>query len=261
MFPATIIIPLLHQQDEWLHQCVLSALQQSTECRVIVVYSPETTPGNLRILETFKRQAPLSLTCLCGQSEGFAGAINDGIALVESKRTGFLLSDDWLEPVAVEKCLPRSADIVSTQRTLYCAEGIAEIHVRNRSIHQYAQLESNISRSEHLGHFLLFSTRALRDVGGVDPGVGLTGADDFDLIWTLLDHGATVSIVEQSLYNYRDHHLQRLTLRNKEDQLRDLEKILDKHNVPIDDRPGIRARHGVWYGRRQSDVLMAGKIK
>lgn len=260
MFPATIIIPLLYQKDSWLHQCVLSALQQTTKCKVIVVCSPKTTSGNLRILESFRRQAPRFLTYLYGRSDGFAGGINDGIALAESKRTGFLLSDDWLEPMAAEKCMQRSADIVSTQRTMYCADGITEIHVRKRSFHQFALLDSNISRSEYLGHFLFFNTSALREVGGVDPSVGLTGADDFDLIWTLLDYGATVSIVEESCYNYRDHPLERLTLRNKEDQLSDLEKILEKHDVHADDRPCIRARHAEWYGRRQSDVLGAGEI-
>jgi len=37
------------------------------------------------------------------------------------------------------------------------------------------------------------------------------------MIWVLLEHGATVAIVEQQLYNYRDHHGDRLSLRHLEE--------------------------------------------
>jgi len=86
------------------------------------------------------------------------------------------------------------------------------------------------------------------DVGGVDEQVGLTGPDDFDMIWTLLERGASVSIVGEQLYNYRDHSGERLTLRGAQAQIDDLQKILDKHGVHGEERAQILAWHSVAYG-------------
>jgi hypothetical protein len=110
-------------------------------------------------------------------------------------------------------------------------------------------------KASYLDHFFLFRKKKVLDVGGVDELIGLTGADDYDLIWTLLEHGATVSIVGKSLYNYRDHGEERLSLRKREDQVRDLEKILDKHGVSAHDRNAIVERHSLWYGEPIQAVL------
>ena len=67
---------------------------------------------------------------------------------------------------------------------------------------------------------MLSEKRALLNVGGVDEHVGLTGCDDYDLIWTMLERGATVHVLERPLYNYRDHGEERLTLRSREAQIR-----------------------------------------
>ena len=85
-------------------------------------------------------------------------------------------------------------------------------------------------------------------MGGVDEQVGLTGPDDFDMIWTLLERGASVSIVPAQLYNYRDHGGERLTLRSVEAQVGDLRKILDKHGVHGEERARIIAWHSASYG-------------
>lgn len=89
----------------------------------------------------------------------------------------------------------------------------------------------------------------------MDESIGVTGPDDYDLIWTMLEHGASVSIVEKSLYNYRDHEGERLTLRSREDQVRDLEKILDKHGVPDCEKKELIKKHSKWYGEPIYRVL------
>ena len=70
-------------------------------------------------------------------------------------------------------------------------------------------------------------------MGGVDATIGQTGPDDYDLLWTLLEYGASVSIVEESLYCYRDHaQAWRLSLKPAGEQTENLKKILSKHQYP-----------------------------
>ena len=120
---------------------------------------------------------------------------------------------------------------------------------------RFMQLPTLEAKASYLEHFFLFNRSKLLEVGGVDESVGLTRADDYDLIWTMLEHGASVSIVGKSLYKYRDHEGERLTLRSKDDQVRDLKKILDKHGVPDCEKNRLIEAHSKWYGEPIYRVL------
>ena len=123
---------------------------------------------------------------------------------------------------------------------------------RSQPFNAFEEIEK---RASYLEHFFLFQRARVLGIGGVDPTIGLTGADDYDMIWALLEHGASVSIVEECLYNYRDHHEQRLTLRDQDQQLKDLGKILTKHKVSEEDRKRLLADKAKWYGRPIYQVL------
>ena len=105
-FAATIVIPLLDQVDEWLRQCVRSALMQTVRCEVVVVLSPITRQSNLDLLAALKLEFH-NLRVLPRETMGFPGAINAGFKAASADRIGLLLSDDWLDPRAVEVCLGR----------------------------------------------------------------------------------------------------------------------------------------------------------
>ena len=65
----------------------------------------------------------------------------------------------------------------------------------------------------------------------------------------MLERGATVAIVPASLYNYRDHDGERLTLRDRDQAKRTLERILEKHGLRGDEKARVLAIHLPWYGR------------
>ena len=89
----------------------------------------------------------------------------------------------------------------------------------------------------------------LEEIGGADESLGnFPGIDDYDMIWTLLEHRATVALVAESLYNIRDHESGRLTLNNPQESIQGLERILRKHGIGDDQAPGIIQRHSRWYG-------------
>jgi hypothetical protein len=148
------------------------------------------------------------------EGHGFAAAINQGFRKAECKRIGLLLSDDWLRPDAVEKCLACDGDIVSTGFTCFAGNGVDEFESlssdpRCTVYHDLATLEE---KAYYLTHFFLFRAAKIVEAAGLDESIGdAPGIDDYDFIWTLLEHGATVSIIEERLYCYRDHKGQRLT--------------------------------------------------
>jgi glycosyltransferase involved in cell wall biosynthesis len=255
---ASIVIPLKSQKDEWLGQCVESSLRQTAPCEVIVVRSAATPASNLQLLERLRSEYHYLRVMVEETAGSFPGAINLGIRSASTSRIGLLLSDDWLEVEAVAHCLPFSADIVCTGLTAYLADGITVHPGANATLTmaRYSQLSSLQERASYLQHFFLFQREALLQAGGLDETMGnFPGIDDYDLIWTLLERDATVSIVEQRLYNYRDHEGERLTLADAAAAVRNLEKILRKHRVPSPQLEQLLKDHSRWYGRPIYQVL------
>jgi GT2 family glycosyltransferase len=246
---AAVVIPLLAQRTSWLDRALRSALEQGARPDVWVVVSPRTPPANLRLLESLAARSDRLHVAVEPPRGGFAAAINAGIEAAAAERVGLLLSDDWLEPGAVAACLDYDADIVSTGLTLYDASGKRALSQRRLTEAEYEALPTLESRACYLKHFFLFRRKAVLEVGGVDESVGLTGPDDYDLIWTLLERGATVALAPRPLYGYRDHDGPRLTLRSREEQIEDLRKILDKHGVKGLERRRLLEQRSIWYGR------------
>jgi glycosyltransferase involved in cell wall biosynthesis len=252
---ATIIIPLLRQADDWLKHSVESALNQTVPCQVLVITSPQTSPSNLRILEQLRRNTNLEVHQQ--QRSGFAAALNTGIAMSRTGRIGFLLSDDWLQPNAVEECMRYSTDVVCGGIRHYGADGIRELlrFQKRLTLAEFRRQPTLEQKAKYLQHFLLFQKHKLEEVGGLDESLGdWPGVDDYDLIWVLLERGASVTIVDKSLYNYRDHDGERLTLRKPADALANLARIFAKHRVPPGERRELIAAYRVWFGKRLDAV-------
>ena len=171
-----------------------------------------------------------------------------------------LLSDDWLDHEAVASCLPVDADIVCTGLTAYYADGVT-IYPRasaTLTYQRYLKLPTLEAKASYLEHFFLFRKAKLLEVSGLDETIGnFPGIDDYDLIWTLLERGATVGIVEQRLYNYRDHGGERLTLADPAEAARNLEKILRKHGIAQSEIPAMVRAASRWYGKPIHEVLAA----
>ncbi|MCW5977810.1 MAG: glycosyltransferase [Bryobacteraceae bacterium] len=250
-------MPVLRQVDAWLHQSVESAVTQTVPCEVLVVAAPGIGRSNLDLLSRLVSRYP-ALRVVRQPGKGFAAALNLGIRTASSARVGFLLSDDWLEPEAVKETLGSPADIVSTGQTVYAADGRTSIDRASRipTREEYDRLPGLESKADYLSHFFLFRRGMLLQVGGLDETLGDSpGVDDYDLIWTLLEHGATVGLIERSLYNYRDHDGERLTLRKSGGMMATLVRILDKHHVKGPARGRVLARHSKWFGKPISAVL------
>lgn len=248
---ASIVLPVLRQEDAWLEQSVRSALDQTVPCEVVVVTAPLTPASNRAVLARLVDGTGGQVVEL-EASPGFARQLNRGLRAARAPRIGFLHSDDWLEPTAVEACLDRAADIVSTWKRSYAADGVTEFPRLRRQLEwvRFDELPTLEAKATNLTHFFLFRRALLLGVGGVDEALGdLAGVDDYDLIWVLLEHGASVDIVEQFCYNRRDHAGDRLTTRPPEESLAVLGRILDKHGVLGVERERLLRAKARWFGR------------
>jgi glycosyltransferase involved in cell wall biosynthesis len=258
---ASIVIPLLDQVDAWLERCVRSALRQTAACEVVVVHASRTRRSNLDLLAGLARESRSLRVVEEPPGAGFAGALNCGFRLARADRVGLLLSDDWLEPRAAELALAAVADIVSTGHTEFLADGVTPLPEvsRSRRREEFDLLSTLEEKACYLKHFLLLSKAKVLSVGGADESLGdYPGIDDFDLLWTMLEQGASVAIVGTPLYNYRDHDGERLTLRDPAQAVRTLERIAAKHGLRGDARTRMVARHARWYGRPVHVAQAAG---
>ena len=253
---ASIVIPLRTQRDEWLEQCVRSALAQSEACEVLVVTATDTPQSNKTLLRRLAGEND-RLRYFPRPHRGMAEAINAGWKQARTPRVGLLLSDDWLVPNAIEQCVALDADIVATGHIGYQADGTMVIWRRALSRDAFAALPTLERKASYLTHFFLFNRGLVLAMGGVDPEIGHVGPDDYDLPWTLLERGASVAFTSQPLYCYRDHEGVRLTLRPRQDQIADLRKILDKHRVPPQEQEVLIARKAPWLGVTCHSVIRA----
>jgi len=257
-FLASIVIPLKLQKDQWLHQCVQSAVAQTVPCEVVVVRGESTPAANVEVLRALQAEWRNIRVLREEKSGSFPAAINQGIRSATASRVGLLLSDDWLEPDAIEHCLPEPADVVSTGLKTYLEDGVTVHEGASRllTISEYRTRKSMEARANYLQHFFLFRKEALLRVGGLDESIGnFPGIDDYDLIWTLLENRADVAIVERYLYNYRDHSGERLTLADPVQAVSNLQKILRKHRVPESEMAQMLKNHSRWYGRTIHEVM------
>jgi glycosyltransferase involved in cell wall biosynthesis len=251
-FRASIVVPLLNQNDSWLRQCVLSALSQTVRTEVVVIVSTDTRASNRLLLEELQAEWSTLVVQRQESGRGFAAAINQGIRCSSAPRVGFLLSDDWLTPAALEKCLRYDTDIVSTGLAGFAADSQAALHSVDVDIKlsEFERCPALESKANYLSHLFLFRRSKIEEVGGLDETLGdAPGIDDYDFIWTLLEHEATVAIVEERLYCYRDHNQERLSLRPASEQLATLSRILVKHSVTGRERERILRSHGRWFGK------------
>lgn len=252
---ASIVIPLLRQDDGWLRRSVESALVQTVEAEVIVITSPRTPSSNLERLDRLGQSLPAGKRLRVAERtrDSFPNAINTGVAVASADRVGLLFSDDWLDPQAIEETLAVDADIVATGAVRYNEHGGALEHLRRpMDSVEYAKRTTFESKASYLTHFLLLRKSAVDDAGGLDESLGdAPGIDDYDLIWTMLERDATVGLTARPLYNHTIHGGDRLTLRSRDEQRRTLERIFDKHGFYGEARARRMKEHAHWFGRRE----------
>jgi glycosyltransferase involved in cell wall biosynthesis len=254
---ATLLAPLLNQEERYLIHSLDSAVRQTADCEILIVLSPKTGAANRKIVDGIAERDP-RVRVVQQVRPGFPAALNEGIEQARSDRLGILLTDDWLEPTAIADSLTLDADITSTQMLTFAADGATPVHRPWKAISQavYDGKDDLEQKACYLQHFFLLRKQKVIEAGGLDESLGDTpGIDDFDLIWSMLEHNASAAIVEKPLYNYRDHSGLRLTLHDRENMVRTMAQILKKHGLRGARFEAALERHSIWFGRTMQEVI------
>lgn len=260
---ATLLVPLLNQDDGYLTQAMESAVAQTPDCEILVVTSARTCTSNRAIVDRFASQ-DARVRVMEQRRPGFPQALNEGIEASRANRLGILLTDDWLAPTAIEESLRVDADITSTQMLTFAADGVTPVHrpwkaATNAVYRTKTELEH---QAAYLQHFFLLRKEKVLEAGGVDESLGDTpGIDDYHLIWSMLEHGATAAIVEKPLYHYRDHAGLRLTLHERGKMVETMRRVMRKHGLSGQKLEAALERHAMWFGRTMQEVIAERRSK
>lgn len=92
----SIIIPV-YNIEEYLSQCLTSALKQKGINLEFILINDGSTDNSGKVADIFK-EADNRIIVVHQENRGLSKARNKGIALARGKYLLFLDSDDWLEP-------------------------------------------------------------------------------------------------------------------------------------------------------------------
>lgn len=168
---ATIVIPCYNAED-WIGDCVESALSQGESIEGVIVVDDGSTDNSLQILERMGNR----ITVITGPNGGVSCARNKGLKKVTTKYVKFLDADDTIEgPIiegAIEKAEEHNADIIFSEMAI-CYDG--KIVESKGPFGRPHQLEEDIFANWFDGDWInpsatLWRSDFVREVGGwADP--------------------------------------------------------------------------------------------
>lgn len=246
---VTVLLPLKHYHPRYLQEAVASILAQTcAEWRLLVIVEPEDESRFGSLLSGALADPRVRLVLNRGRR--LAGAFNTGMQEAETEFVAILLGDDLWAPGAVAALRdamlahPR-ADFFHSARQIIDQDG-RPLSSEHPPLDRVSAADF-VWRSP-IKHLLCWRRAMALSFGGMDDTFHHVGTDDYDLPWTMLEHGAVFQPVHQCLYLHRDH---REAFRLSTDiprsiVLRDLRRLLRKHQVGrlLTERALWRARRG-----------------
>lgn len=105
---TSIIIPVYNVED-YLEECLYSAVNQSLREIEIIAVNDGSTDRSLEILKKYEKKYE-NFIIIDQENKGLSGARNSGLKVAKGKYIYFLDSDDYIELDLVEKCYNYSED-------------------------------------------------------------------------------------------------------------------------------------------------------
>lgn len=105
---VSVIIPV-YNTDQYLNECLDSAINQTLQNIEIVCINDGSTDNSLSILEEYEKKYP-RVTVISQQNKGLGAARNCGIQHSKGKYVFFLDSDDYIDTSVLEKTVRLAED-------------------------------------------------------------------------------------------------------------------------------------------------------
>lgn len=198
---VTIVIPC-YQQQEYLHDAMISALKQTVPpVEIIIVDDGSPTP--IVVLDEPDDYPHIPVRVVRVTNRGLPSARNTGLMLTRSDAFLPLDADDWIEPTFIEKMYPllRDADVVVPGLQEHGpTRNQAYMPGYDRPLDQVSlDVMWDFNRTFYCS---LFRTELLKSVGGYN-GRMTDGFEDYDLAIDLMTRGARYVGCYEYLFNYR----------------------------------------------------------
>ena len=104
MIRLSVVVPV-YNVEKYLRQCLDSVIVPGTDEYEIVCVNDGSTDGSAKILEEYSEKHPELVRVITTVNGGLGAASNNGIKAAKGEYVGFLDSDDYLVPGAVEEML------------------------------------------------------------------------------------------------------------------------------------------------------------
>jgi glycosyltransferase involved in cell wall biosynthesis len=189
---VSVVIPA-YNDDEYVHDAVTSALQQTYPLQEIICVDDGSTDGTLEVLNDLEFQHPDQIQVLTGPNRGASAARNKGMSKATGEYIQFLDADDVLLPEKVERdvaVLEENREALLFGRFDSFEDG-TKVYESNSFVSEdpwvclmkqnFGQTSSNLFRAD-----------AVEQAGGW--GEGWPPNEDYELIARMLMNGADVAL-------------------------------------------------------------------
>lgn len=217
MTKVSIIIPV-YNVENYLEDCINSALNQTYEEKEIIAINDGSTDGSTAILQRYSDRIKI----ISKKNGGASSALNEGIKIASGEWLKWLGADDILYPKAVEELMAEAVHLDDkTHTTLYANYDLIDANgniIGKRLLPDYNHLDLfdfNVrlldspiaNQNTVLIHKTTFDKFGLFDTT-------LRGQEDYDLhLRFCLIHHCKLKLVKKTVSAYRIHQNQK-SLRN-----------------------------------------------
>jgi glycosyltransferase involved in cell wall biosynthesis len=228
----TVLLPVRHYQPEYLRRAAASILAQTSPRWRLLVVDDGADREMGAVLAPLLADPRARL--VASEGRGLAAALNTGMREADTEYVAILLGDDLWSPDAVG-VLARSieenpeVDVFHSSRRFIDGDDapISGIYPAREAVRL-----ADFVHGSPVKHLLCWRRRLALELGGLDERLAV-GPDDYDLPWTLCEHGARFMAVPECLYFLRDHRdSYRITTHLPLSvHLRHLRRMMRKHGV------------------------------
>ena len=225
--PLVTIVTPSYNQGHFLEETIQSVLGQSYPNIEYIIIDGGSTDQSIEIIKKYESRISYWVS---ETDQGQTDAINKGFRMGKGDLVGWINSDDFLEPTAVEQIVssyqshPDSVLFHGKLRVVDANGQVIEVRDPRRKI-TFNGLLNGLERVSQPGSF--YSRSAIEGVGFLDPGFQMVM--DFDLWIKLLGRGPATCL-PGILANYRLHG-ETKSKNLKELHWKEMKLVLQKHGA------------------------------
>ena len=203
MHPQVSIIITTYNREAFLGTAIASVLQQTYRDFELLIWDDGSTDGSFELAQTYAER-DRRVRVVRTENRGRVAALKAAITHTTGTYLGWVDSDDWLAPTALEKTI---AVLDADASTGMVYTNYVDVNEQGQLLQMGHRCHVPYSKERLLVEFMTFHFRLLRrslyeQVGGIDGSLDFV--EDYDLCLRLSEI-TQIRRVREPLYYYRIH--------------------------------------------------------